>query len=101
MGIWPDSTIPYGFTLEKNQNDGTIKNRLWLISLHFIKIFKEHTQALIRDKLPEEERDFKSVVAEFQNKNVFPLMEEKHGQYQFSFLKLSTILPVQSISKYF
>ena len=78
MGIWSDSMNPYGFTLEKIKTTVLQKNRLGLISLYFIKIsFKEHTQALIRDKLPEKERDSKLVVAEFQNKNIFSLMEEK------------------------
>lgn len=35
--------------------------------------FKEHSQALVRDKLPEEKGDSKSVVAEFQRKKIgFP-----------------------------
>lgn len=74
MAISSGSMIPFGFTSEKNQSDGSTKNRPWFISLHFMKTpFKEHIQALVSNKLPEEKGDSKSAVAEFQKKKIgFP-----------------------------
>lgn len=70
--------IPYVFTLEKNQSNGTTKKPDFGLLFCILKIsFKKHTQALIRDKLPEAEGNCKSVVAEFHNKNSFSLMEQK------------------------
>lgn len=57
-------------------------------------LFKEHIQALVSNKLPEEKGDSKSAVQEFQKKkNRFSLMDKKLAISAFhtAYLKIFTV----------